>query len=241
VSTFALRDAACSKCATPFQIEIAYGLHITRLPDIRKRLLDGTFQVHTCEKCGHKVLFESTVVFTDFERGEYVAAETPRSATWQTAIARHQTIFRDAFEHGPAIAHAQGVRMKRRLVFGFPALREKLVLWDAGLDDRVVEAVKGDLLRDEEMESSETVLRIATVLEGGHLMFAAFEPMRPPEDLPPDAPWQVPMRAPFDFFTAPAEMVQARVASPSSISRDYPWIADEWFVDLHDGPTYVYQ
>jgi hypothetical protein len=32
-----------------------------------------------------------------------------------------------------------GESMCRRLVFATHALREKLVLWDAGLDDRVVE------------------------------------------------------------------------------------------------------
>src|SRR4029079_15944705 len=38
--------------------------------------------------------------------------------------------------------------MTRRLIFGLAALREKLITFDAGLDDRVVELLKIQLLRD---------------------------------------------------------------------------------------------
>jgi len=33
---------------------------------------------------------------------------------------------------------------------------------------------------------------------------------------------------------------QARAAEPSGIARDYPWLGDDWFVDIHDGPSYLY-
>jgi hypothetical protein len=235
MSTFVHREATCPACATKFQVEIALGLHITRLPDIRRRICDGTFQVARCPGCGKDTVFEATVVYTDFQRGEYVATETPRSATWQTARARHETIFRDSFEHGPPIAQEMGVKMKRRIVFGFRALREKLVLWDAGLDDRVVEAVKGDLLREEGESPRDAVLRIATVLAGGHLMFAVFDPVAPAE--PGSA---VPHPPPRDFLTAPAAAYRARADAPSAIARDYPWLGDDWFIDVHDGPAYLY-
>jgi hypothetical protein len=35
-------------------------------------------------------------------------------------------------------------------------------------------------------------------------------------------------------------MYQARAVEGSAIGRDYPWLADEWFVDIHDGPSYLY-
>src|SRR5262249_22561095 len=133
-----------------------------------------------------------------------------------------------------------GNRFKRRLVFGFRALREKLVLWDAGLDDRVVEAVKGDLLREDDQAPRDVVLRIARVLDGGHLLFALYEPVRPPEGLAPEEPWVCKPPAPHDFMTAPAAMYAARAAEPSRIERDYPWLHDDWLIDLHDGPSYLY-
>lgn len=241
MSTFRHYPTTCPACGHHHEVEIARGLHITRLPNVRRNLLDGTFQVHRCPACGEAAVYEATVVYTDFERNEYVACETARSTTWQTALARHQTVFRNCFEHGPPIAQDMGRRFKRRVVFGFRALREKLVVWDAGLDDRIVEAVKGDLLREDGETPRDVVLRVSRVLDGGHLLFAAYEPVRPPEDLAPGEPWVTHQPAPFDFFTAPAAAYAARAAEPSRIASDYPWLHDDWFIDIHDGPSYLYR
>lgn len=241
MSTFRHYATRCPACGHGHEVEIARGLHITRLPDIRQRLTDGTFQVHRCPACGQSATYEATVVYTDFERHEYVACETARSATWQTAIARHQTVFRDCFEHGPPISQELGAKFKRRLVFGFRALREKLVAWDAGLDDRVVEAVKGDLLRADDLTPGDAVLRVARVLDGGHIVFAMYEPPQPPDDLAEGAPWVTVQPAPHDFVTAPHALYAARAAAPSMLTRDYPWLGDDWFVDLHAGPAYLYR
>lgn len=240
MSTFRSYDAACPACDHRWKVEIAQGLHITRLPHIREQLLTGRFQVFECPQCKSPTVFEATVVYTDFERHEYIACETAASASWQAAIARHQTVFRDCFEHGPPIAQEMGQLFKRRLVYGFRALREKIVLWDAGLDDRIVEAVKGDLLRQEGQAPRETVLRISRVLDGGHLLFSMHAPIRRPDDVPPGMPLVMPLPPAHDFTTAPAAMYQARVADASGIERDYPWLADDWFIDIHDGPSYLY-
>lgn len=238
MTTFRRIATTCPSCGHAHAVDVCRGLHITRLANVRRELCDATFQVHACPSCGQKVLYEATAVYTEFDRGEYVACETARSATPQTAIARHETIFRDCFAHGPPIAQEMATRFKRRLVYGFRALREKLVLWDAGLDDRVVEAVKGDLLREEDLGPRDAVLRIARVLDGGHLLFAMYEPEAPPEDLPADQPWVHTLPAPHDFVTAPFAHYEARRAR---VERDYPWLADDWLVDLHDGPSYLYR
>jgi len=240
VSTFRRYEATCPACEHRWTVDIARGLHITRLPQIREQLLTGRFQVYECPSCNSPTVFEATVVYTDFERHEYIACETAASASWQAAIARHQTVFRDCFEHGPPIAQELGKTFKRRLVYGFRALREKIVLWDAGLDDRVVEAVKGDLLKKEGKAPRDVVLRISRVLDGGHLLFSVHDPIRRPDDVPPGAPLVMALPPARDFLTAPAAMYRSRAAGPSGISRDYPWLGDEWFVDVHDGPSYLY-
>jgi hypothetical protein len=240
VSTFRPYEATCPACEHRWNVEIARGLHITRLPHIREQLLTGRFQVYQCPRCDSPTVFEATVVYTDFDRHEYVACETAASASWQAAIARHQTVFRDCFDSGPPIAQEMGKAFKRRLVYGFRALREKIVLWDAQLDDRIVEAVKGDLVREEGDSPKAVVLRISRVLDGGHLLFSVHEPIRRPDDVPPGAPLVMPLPPAHDFLTAPAAIYQARAAEPSGITRDYPWLGDDWFVDVHDGPSYLY-
>lgn len=274
MSTFYPYQARCPSCRHTFVAELARGLHITRLPQIRQQLLDGTFQVFTCPACKQPTVIEATVVYTDFERFEYVAVETSASAKWQAALARHKTVFRDCFEHGPPIAHDMGAKFKRRVVYGFRALREKLLLWDAGLDDRVVEAVKADLVDQEGESPRDVVLRLSRVLEGGHLLFAAYRPMVA-EALPepteaeqaeetaqlaaavaagmsptvaaalkaakPPRAGVVALPAPFTFLTATADRYFARAMEPGSISRDVPWLQDDWFIDAHDGPSYLYR
>ena len=240
MSTFRPYQATCPACAHQWQVEIARGLHITRLPDIREQLVRGTFQVFACPACQVPTVVEDTLVYTDFDRHEYIAVETAATASWQAALARHQTVFTNCFDHGPPIAQDWGKVFKRRVVYGFRALREKILVWDAGLDDRIVEAVKGDLVRDEGESPREVVLRIHSVLDGGHLLFSVHDPVRRPADTPPGAAMTLVLPAARDFWTAPAARYQARAADEASIGRDYPWLSDDWFVDIHDGPSYLY-
>lgn len=48
----------------------------------------------------------------------------------------------------PIVQQEMAPRMKQRVIFGLAALREKIVCFDAGVDDRLVEALKLQLLRD---------------------------------------------------------------------------------------------
>jgi hypothetical protein len=210
------------------------------LPQIREELVRGTFQVFTCPGCEKPFVVEDTLVYTDFERNEYVAVETVASASWQAAVARHHTVFRNCFENGPPIAQAWGAMFKRRVVFGLRGLREKIVLWDAGLDDRIVEAVKGDVLREEDASPRDVVLRVSRVLDGGHLLFSMHEPVRRPADVTAGATFAMSLSPPLDFVTAPAARYASRAASSSQIQVDYPWLHDDWLVDLHHGPSYLY-
>ncbi len=242
MSTFKVHTATCPACGhTGWKVEIAQGLHITRLPEIKQQLLAGTFQTHRCPKCEAPAVFEAPVVYTDFDRGEYVAVENARTGNWQAAITRHQTVFRDCFELGPPIAQEMAARFKRRIVYGYRALREKLLVWDAGLDDRAVEAVKGDLLADEGEAPREVVLRVSRILDGGHLLFSLHDPVPRPAEVPADQPFVLALPPARDFLTATADRVAARMRDVASATRDYPWLQDDWFVDLHDGPSYLYQ
>jgi hypothetical protein len=233
VSTYAIHRFTC-ECGLERSVEVAAGIHITRLPDARRRILERTFQVFECPSCGHMTRVEAPAVYTDFDRHEYVAVETRVRAPWPALFARHQAIFDDSFLHGPSLASDMGVRFRKRVVVGFLALREKLLTWDAALDDLVVEAVKGDLLAGLGLDPAEALLRLEVVLDGGHLMFAQFDP---PPALDPDGEgghrWR-PVE-PVDFVTAPAARYLDRLDARASIADVYPWLAADWLVDLHHG------
>jgi len=236
MSTFYPHEVRCPGCARSFTVDVVWGIHITRLPWARQQILEGRFQVFACPGCALSVTVEGPSVYTDFERHQYVAIETSASASWQAAKLRHQTIFEDSFDSGPEIAREMGRAFTRRLVYGLGRLREKLLLWDAGLDDYAVEAVKGDLLGRLGLGHRDAELVLATILDGGHLMFARLPP-RPR----PDAEAAQTVRAiePLGFETAPAAEYRRRLDAREAIARDYPWLEDDWFVDIGEGPLFA--
>lgn len=235
MSTFYPAELECPSCGHRFTVEVVRGIHISRLPRARQQIIDGSFQVFSCPECSHRMVAEGPTVYTDFQRHQYVAIESSASTTWQSAELRHQTIFHQSFDCGPTIAQEMGRKFTRRVVFGLEGLREKLILWDAGLDDYVVEAVKGDLAADLGGPGAE-LLRLATLLEGGHMMFARFPPRPRPEVLGEPLTYKVEV---IDFVTAPADHYQGRLRERARIADDFPWLRQDWMVDISEGHQLV--
>lgn len=238
-------DLSCSACGHAFPVELVSVVQMTRMPEARQQILDGTFQAFSCPSCGQATAIESSLVYTDLARGQYVAVESAAGLSWQAAEMRHQAVFDECFVNAPSIARELGRGVRKRVVFGFRALREKLVLWDAELDDYVIEAVKGDLARELGLAPSEPLLRLARVLPGGHLLFARFPASQPagPESQPGagDEPMRMVLPPAQGYETAPREHYQRRRDRRGQIAADYPWLHQDWLVDIHDGPAYLYQ
>ena len=233
MSTFYPYELRCG-CGHVHTVDLVYGIHISRLPWARQQILDGTFQVFPCPGCGVPTRVTSQTVYTDFERNQYVAVEPGVSRRWPELRAMHDRIFENSFTNGPPIASEMGVRFRRRLVVGFPALREKLMIWDAGFDDLVVEAVKADLMRRLGLSPRDIVFRLGGVIPGGHLTFVRFEADRP-APIGEDGVYRGEVPAPVDVDTVLAVDYRARLEQRASITTDFPWLADDWMIDIHDG------
>jgi CpXC protein len=232
MSTFYPFALEC-ECGRVYTVDLAYGIHITRLPNARQQILDGKFQVFECPSCGAHTAVESAVVYTDFESHHYVAVETALRPGWGVLRARLDQVFENAFTLGPPIASEMGTKFRKRCVIGFQALREKLVIWDAALDDLVVEGVKGRLMDRLGIEAGDTVFRLAGVLPGGHLTFLRYEPPPPP---PPNTrAHRSPAASPIDAETVTASEYLRQLEDRAGITADYPWLADDWVVDIYDG------
>jgi hypothetical protein len=242
VSTFVHVEIECPHCGAPFEVPILKGMHITRIPEYRTAILDRTFQVFSCPACAGTTRVEASTVYTDFDRYHYVAVEESVAQDLGRAIAREQRRFDESFTLGPPIANELAARMAAscRLVVGIEALREKLVIWDAGLDDRVVEAVKGDRMLALGLEPTDELWRVSTVLDGGHLLFARLDPPL----LEGRDPVLAPMPALRGHETVPSAEYDRREAELHQTARvlRFPWLNREWLVDLYFGhPTTVRQ
>lgn len=234
MSTFVPYRLTC-RCGSETTVELAYGIHITRLPWARRQILDGTFQVFTCPACGAPTAVTRSTVYTDFDRNEYVAVEPSLASNWEDIRDRNDDVFDSAFLAGPPAAAEMGTRFRKRCVFGFPALREKLLIWDAALDDLVIEGVKGQLCERLDLHPDEVMFRLGAILPGGHLTFARFDPPPPPP--PGVGVHQAALPCAVDVETVPASDYRDRVDRRGEILDEYPWLRDDWLVDLYEGCT----
>jgi hypothetical protein len=133
-------------CGTEFEVMAADSLHITNLPEVRAKIVDGGFHVFGCPSCGARVQLDKLLAYTDFDRWEWftVFPETAL-ADWRGAVAFAEASFHTTVEDrsAPLVkTWAPKLRARMRAIFGVQALREKLLVLDAGLDDRTIEALK---------------------------------------------------------------------------------------------------
>jgi hypothetical protein len=221
MSTYADRELRCTGCGHVWTTPILTGIHSTRLPEVRAAILEGTFQVIACPGCGATARVEAVTVYTDFERGHYLAVEMPAPEDWRATRGAAVKVFDDAFLFGPPIAQEMVLHMRCRVVFGLRALREKLLIWDADLNDRVVESLKAAWLRDHGLGPRDETLRVVLIHQGGHMLLGRFT--REDRATSPDVP--------IGYVTFPNAAYQAALSGYSRIAGELPWLADDWVVD----------
>lgn len=150
MSIFHVVQAVCSHCGTHNEAERTASVNADRRPDLRQEILDGTFQRETCTKCSTVLRLRPHLVYLDIGREQWVMVEPADSIEhWQQIEADAHKTWDRAFGSGATPqGREMGQTMQVRLVFGWTALREKLLCRELGLDDVIIEMLKLDLLRD---------------------------------------------------------------------------------------------
>ena len=139
----------CPSCARSLSFETVHSLNADRRPDLRAAVLDSRFQRTSCPHCGASFRLDCDFTVLDVKRGQWVvAAPVAAIADWPAQEAAARAMFARAYgDEAPGIARELGANLKPRIVFGWPALREKLLVGELGLDDVALEAVKATVLR----------------------------------------------------------------------------------------------
>lgn len=142
----------CTRCGETYRSR-EHVLGVTRAAELRPLILAGRLHTHRCPRCGAATARERDLVYADLDRGELVLCR-PRAELrrWREAERQVERLYTDEICN----AAAEHIRARAddfvvRAVFGYAWLREKLLLWDAGLDDRVFEGVKLRLLQQHPM------------------------------------------------------------------------------------------
>ena len=134
----------CPACATLVPFDLVVSVNADRRPDLRAAILDGSFQRNACPACGAAFRVDPEFTYLDIARGQYIAVwPVARRGEWQACAERSRASFESAFGSGASpAAKAIGRKVEPRAVFGWPALVEKLLAKQAGIDDRTLEVAK---------------------------------------------------------------------------------------------------
>ncbi len=149
MSVFVTMQASCPVCAAAWEIEVVGSVNADRAPELREAVLDGSFQAQVCESCGMAFRLPPRFTYVDFGRRQwFVAHPTGESIRWPEHEAMAQEMFETTFaNNAPRAVQEMAAGVRRRIVYGWPALREKLLCQDHGLDDVTMELFKAAMLQ----------------------------------------------------------------------------------------------
>lgn len=149
MSIFEQRTLTCPHCGAAAEHSVAVSINGGRAPQYRQQILDGTFQVITCPSCGEKADADGPFIYVDLQARHWIGCY-PRA--WEPGWRDYENEPLDSWrrsmvDHAPAQVRRMADGFRVRAVFGLPALREKLLCFVHDIDDRVLEALKLDLMR----------------------------------------------------------------------------------------------
>ena len=154
MSMFETQTVHCPACGTAATADLFYSVNADRRPDLRDAVIDGSFQRLTCANCQASFRIDPEFNYLDLGRGQWISVHAfSRLGDWAAVEAADQIAFDKAYgTAASAGARAIGDTLAVRIVFGWPAFREKLVAAENGLDDRELELLKMAILRTRDNE-----------------------------------------------------------------------------------------
>ena len=142
-------EVTCPKCGHVNTVFWASSLNAERHPALRDAILDESFQAITCSECQELLRLPSHMSYIDAVRGHWMLAEdTSELPNYAKHEAEAKALFDEAFgDRAPEPARELARGLRPRLVFGWQALREKLICTELSLDDVTLELMKLAILR----------------------------------------------------------------------------------------------
>ncbi|MEB3294692.1 MAG: CpXC domain-containing protein [Synechococcales bacterium] len=144
MSTFYSELVCCPHCGSQVLQNVAHSINAKRSPHYKQAILAGQFQRYPCSNCGQDYLVDKALIYFDDQDKIWIGMfSATQEYNWQQY--EHEPMQAYQFACGataPPIAQAIGQDMKIRTVFGLSALREKILCFQAGIDDTVLELLK---------------------------------------------------------------------------------------------------
>lgn len=216
MSIFDIATVECPACGTESEFDLVLSVNADRRPDLRAQILDGTFQAVPCPSCGGLVRLPPAFTYMELRRGHWIAVHPAEEADgWRAHEASDLALFTETLgAAAPPQARELGEGLVPRVVFGWAALQEKLLLTELGLEDATLELLKLALVRDTDglVLTADAEMR----LSGGDTDSLLFDWLRA-ENTEVLTSFKVPRAAYAAIADDPAgwEELRARVAGPA--------------------------
>ncbi|MEP1199051.1 CpXC domain-containing protein [Tateyamaria sp.] len=149
MSLFRPKNLTCPSCKALITMDAVGSINADRRPDYRDDILNNKFQDTTCGSCNATFRLQPDFNYLDAGRGQWIAAlPAARMPEYLAAEDESAALFSTSYgDKAPKAAQVVGKTLAVRLTFGWPAVREKLLLREHDLDDAIMELVKLDVLR----------------------------------------------------------------------------------------------
>jgi len=160
-------------CGAKFTMPLARSVNASRSPQLRQAIIDGTFHRFNCPDCGREGTVEKAFHYVDQKRNTLIRVQ-PRQERhlWQDASV---ALERSSERIPDAVVPRKQRHM--RVVFGLAELREKLILQDGDIDDRIGELLKVMVVQDHPFLTQRPRLRLSlsAIDETNFTFTAAFD------------------------------------------------------------------
>jgi len=141
-----IRTITCPICQTENTLPIFESINADLRPDLKAAILDGSLHQTNCTHCQASLRVPPSLVYLDIGGGLAVVVFAAQDRErWTVGIDEAQKLIASIFGAGPGVEMARSLTI--RLVFGWSALREKIIIQEAGLNDLDVEITKLALIR----------------------------------------------------------------------------------------------
>jgi TPR repeat protein len=139
------------------------GVNVTVDPELKEKVLSGELFLFTCPHCGKKANLAMPLVYHDMER--QVLIQLCHSEEEAKKYCLHD-------DDRDAMSEMAKEGYSFRVVVGLNALKEKILVFDAGLNDIVVELFKSIMLSSDDAEFDKIFF---TRIEDDNLIFEGFK------------------------------------------------------------------
>ncbi|GGH25035.1 CpXC protein [Cribrihabitans marinus] len=152
MSLFHPVNLVCPACNAVFTMPAVGSVNADRRPDLRDDILNDSFQDTVCEACEAEFRLQPEFNYLDVGRGQWIAAmPAGRMPDYLEVEDQVSEVFETSYgSKAPKAAQEIGDGLTVRLTFGWPAVREKILTREAGIDDVALEILKLDMLRNME-------------------------------------------------------------------------------------------